>query len=50
MPALTLLTIDLRLSPFGRNIALDLFLTIILLVGCFLVIAGAIPVAELECR
>lgn len=43
MLALTLLTIDLRLFIRGRNIALDLFLTIVLLVGCFLVIAGAIP-------
>lgn len=41
--ALTLLTIDLRLFLRGRNIALDLFLTIVLFVGCFLAIAGAIP-------
>ncbi|MCJ1263754.1 hypothetical protein MMC22_003624 [Lobaria immixta] len=41
--ALTLLTIDLRLFLRARNIALDLFLTIVLFVGCFLAIAGAIP-------
>lgn len=41
--ALTRLIIDLCLFLGGRNIALDLFLAIVLFVGCFLVIAGAIP-------
>lgn len=37
------MTIDLRLFLRGRNIALDLFLTVVLFIGFFLVIAGAVP-------